>query len=111
MENCEGFMNNSFRILNIFLVTLTILFFGCSTKVSYEFEKIEVSGTKNPVINLDGTWKFTMNPPAEFWNNNVDPTHWGNIQVPGECAMQGFAIQHDSPYAYKTKFRKIIKAK
>jgi len=31
-------MKNSIRILSIFLITLIILFFGCSMEVLYEFE-------------------------------------------------------------------------
>ncbi len=56
-----------------------------------------------PVLNevsLNGTWKFSMNPPAAFWDNKFDFKEWDNIQVPGECAMQGFAIKHDLPFAY-----------
>lgn len=88
-------MKELVRILKMFLVALTILFLGCEgANDSFEFERIEVSGTKHPVINLSGTWKFTMKPLAEFWSNNVDPAHWENIHVPGECAMQGFAIKH-----------------
>ncbi len=81
-------------------------------------EEIKVVGIKNPVISLDGTWKFSMNPPANFWRNEVSTDSWANIQVPGECAMQGFAIKHDIPYVYKTcfhvpkdYFKKIIKLK
>ncbi len=65
---------------------------------------MEVSGIENPVITLNGTWKFTMTPPEKFWENDVDFQNWLDIKVPGECQMQGFAIKHDIPYAYKTKF-------
>ena len=45
-----------------------------------------------------------MTPPEDFWKNGVDFQDWPDIQVPGECQMQGFAIKHDQPYAYKTEF-------
>lgn len=60
-----------------------------------------VTGTQNPVINLNGTWKFTMSDINEFWNNTVDPSSWDNIQVPGEAVMQNFDVQLNHEYAYK----------
>ena len=77
-----------------------------------------VAGAKQPVINLDGAWKFAIKPPHEFWENKVSPVAWDDIRVPGECAMQGFAIRHDTPFVYKKKFHvpadyagKVIKLK
>jgi len=84
---------------------LTFIFcVGCNMTESSDKPAVIVAGSKQPVIKLDGVWKFTLNPPAEFWKNDVDPRNWGDIQVPGECAMQGFAIKHDTAYPYKTKF-------
>lgn len=77
-------------------------FWGC--KNTEVIDNIEVKGVKNPAISLNGTWKFTMEPPENFWENTVDFQNWPGIQVPGECQMQGFAIKHDQPYAYKTEF-------
>ncbi len=65
---------------------------------------IEVAGVDQPVISLNGTWKFSMSPPEKFWDNELDLQSWSDIQVPGECQMQGFAIQHDIPYVYKKQF-------
>jgi beta-galactosidase len=73
--------------------------FGCGN--FEETRTMAVTGVKDPVITLNGTWKFTMEPPKSFWKNNVDFEKWSNIRVPGECQMQGFAIKHDQPYAYK----------
>lgn len=87
--------------LRHFIYLFIIVFVGC--KPQNNLDNIEVSGTKNPVISLKGTWKFTMMPPDKFWGNSVDFKNWDNIQVPGECQMQGFAIKHDQPYVYKTK--------
>ncbi len=81
---------------------LSVILFGCSKQS--EIKKIEVAGVKNPEISLNGTWKFSMTPPEKFWENNVDFKSWADIQVPGECQMQGFAIKHDIPYAYKYQF-------
>lgn len=81
---------------------LSVILFGCSTQS--EIKKIEVAGVETPEISLNGTWKFSMEPPEKFWANEIDFQNWDNIQVPGECQMQGFAIKHDQPYAYKHQF-------
>ena len=81
---------------------IAIIFLGCNSQT--EIKKIEVNGVNNPVISISGTWKFTMTPPENFWENNVDFQNWSDIQVPGECQMQGFAIKHDLPYVYKHQF-------
>ena len=81
---------------------LTVILLGCSNYT--DINKIEVAGVSNPVISINGTWKFTMTPPENFWEKNVDYAGWSDIQVPGECQMQGFAIKHDQPYVYKTQF-------
>jgi len=67
-------------------------------------QDVEVSGTSLAVISLNGTWKFSMNPPDKHWENSVDFSEWPDILVPGECQMQGMAIKHDIPYVYKKIF-------
>jgi len=59
------------------------------------------AGAGKQVISLNGTWKFTLRPPARFWANETDPSTWDDIQVPGECAMQGFKIARDTEYPFK----------
>jgi Glycosyl hydrolases family 2, TIM barrel domain/Glycosyl hydrolases family 2/Glycosyl hydrolases family 2, sugar binding domain len=61
------------------------------------------SDVTQPVVNLAGTWKFTLNPPERFWENGVDSSAWQDIQVPGECVTQGFAISRDSEYPFKRR--------
>ena len=53
-----------------------------------------VDGVKTPVISLDGTWNFRPSASAK----------WTSLRVPGEAAMQGYAIEHDRPFFYKKKF-------
>lgn len=54
----------------------------------------KVQGVRQPVMLLDGAWQFRFTPSGE----------WSSIQVPGEAAMQGFAIEHDTPYLYRKTF-------
>lgn len=68
-------------------------------------QQTTVADVKNPVVSLNGTWKFSIDPPAEFHKQDVDFLSWADIQVPGECQMQGFPIKHDKPFVYKLKFR------
>jgi len=62
---------------------------------------VRTNGVANPVLSLNGTWKFSLSPPAEFWSNNVDPSSWSDITVPGEAVMQGFNIARNTEYPYK----------
>ncbi len=68
------------------------------------FPSMQVQGIVEPVISLNGTWKFSMDPPGAFWENETDFKQWPDILVPGECQMQGYAIRHDQPYVYKREF-------
>ena len=42
------------------------------------------------VVNLDGKWKFRLDPPAGFWKNDFDDRDWSNIKVPAHWEMEGF---------------------
>jgi len=53
-----------------------------------------VDGVKQPVQSLNGDWQFRFTPTGK----------WATVQVPGELAMQGYAIAHDTPYAYRKSF-------
>ena len=64
-----------------------------------------VTGVSNPLISLNGQWKFSMNPPENHFENSIQFENWDDILVPGECQMQGFPIKHDQPFAYKHRFK------
>ena len=88
----------------------TILFaFGCSfllsgTKAFAQIERLpdeasypvlqELAGVEMPAVLLSGTWQFQYSPDSK----------WDKIQVPGEPAMQGYAIEHDKPFTYRKSF-------
>lgn len=50
-----------------------------------------VRGVKTPVISLNGEWEFCYTADSS----------WTSIAVPGEAAMQGYAIRHDVPFFYR----------
>ncbi len=72
---------------------------------SPDFQSLKVQGVQEPVISLNGDWKFSMEPSERFWGTDIDFSQWSDIKVPGECQMQGFAIRHDQPYVYKREFK------
>lgn len=76
-----------------FIFLLLISFIEISCVPGDVPANLEVVGVQNPEISLNGVWKFNMNPPEKFWNNDIDFSDWSTIQVPGECQMQGFAIR------------------
>lgn len=51
-------------------------------------------GVKSPVIDLNGEWKFKFDRKSS----------WKPVRVPGEAAMQGYAIRHDVPFFYEKTF-------
>ena len=63
---------------------------------------VSVAGNDEHIVDLNGEWKFTMTPPEGFWENDTDVSTWSDINVPGEALMQGYAIQQDQEYVYKT---------
>ena len=54
----------------------------------------KAAGIRRPAISLNGTWQFQYSPSHPLTA----------IQIPGEAAMQGYAIEHDKPYIYRKTF-------
>lgn len=54
----------------------------------------QLEGVRQTVLSLSGNWDFKYSPQSR----------WTPIQVPGEAAMQSFAIEHDKPFFYKKTF-------
>ena len=90
--------------INSLFAILILIVSACEATSTTDHPELWVKGVEEPVVSLNGTWKFSMAPPEKFWENEVGFVDWADIQVPGECQMQGFAIKHDQPYAYKKAF-------
>lgn len=54
---------------------------------------VSVAGVKHPVLSMDGIWEFRYSADSP----------WTSIRVPGEAAMQGYAIRHDKWFSYRRK--------
>ena len=91
------------KIKLISLIVLSI-FATLSCRQDHQGAEITVAGVKDPVISLNGTWKFSMHPPENFWSKEINTGQWADIQVPGECQMQGFPIEENKPFVYKKSF-------
>lgn len=75
------------------LFTLLCLSLPARSQVTEYVCADKVHGIKTPRISLNGTWDF-------FYSSQSKRT---NIKVPGEAAMQGYAIEHDKPIMYVKK--------
>jgi beta-galactosidase/beta-glucuronidase len=58
------------------------------------------TNVKTPVISLNGVWEINTDPGENVWKTNTG--HWKKINVPGEPAMQGFTIENDKEFFYRT---------
>lgn len=85
------------------IVTIIVSISLLASCKNYESPLIYVEGVSNPIIKLNGVWKINTNPSAEFWKIDILNEEWKDIQVPGECMMQGYQIKHDIPFVYKKR--------
>jgi len=47
---------------------------------------------QQPVVSLNGLWKVSTAPPADFWMNSVDPSSWQDIRLPSHAVPQGVIL-------------------
>lgn len=86
---------------NWFILLFTTVSINASTGKQIPLPS-HIEGMDKHQIVLNGTWQFDMYPGVKFENAQYKPDKgWKNIQVPGECAMQGFAIEHEKPVLYR----------
>ncbi len=88
MKTYFGILTGKLSYVVILLLTFTG---GCRNQETFH-------------INLNGTWKLSLDASPGFERNETNTDRWHDIQVPGECQMQGFAIKHDHPFVYSREF-------
>lgn len=66
---------------------------AAATSDCYDVPACLAHDAVNTVLSLDGKWDFRYSQRHK----------WQSIQVPGEAAMQGYAIRHDVPFYYRRK--------
>ncbi len=65
---------------------------------------VRVPGVKEPLLSLNGTWKFNPAPAAAFPAAGTTGAAWRDIAVPGEWVMQGFTVPANTAGAYTRSF-------
>lgn len=69
-----------------------------ATALPYNDQSIAVADKyeRSPwYLSLNGTWKFNwvLRPaerPVDFYKDDYDTRHWGEIEVPGNWELQGY---------------------
>ncbi len=91
----------NYRIVRVCFMLMTTFIFSQNNEGIYIPVPKEVSGVSNPKVSLNGQWKFSLEPPINFWEKGINLSSWDAIMVPGEIRTQGFAIEHDREVAYR----------
>ncbi|WP_034044696.1 glycoside hydrolase family 2 protein [Wocania ichthyoenteri] len=69
----------------------------------YTPRPIKVNKVYNPILTLNGDWKFNEKPEVDFHKTNAS-SKWNTINVPGEWAMQGYKVDSAAFAGYERKF-------
>ncbi|MEE9361708.1 MAG: glycoside hydrolase family 2 TIM barrel-domain containing protein [Cellulophaga sp.] len=69
----------------------------------YTPRPIKVNKVYNPIMSLNGEWKFNEKPEEYFYKTSAS-NHWNTINVPGEWAMQGYEVDSAAFAGYEKKF-------
>lgn len=87
------------KLLYLLFPFFIIFFISCQSEKDFY-----VRGVSEPLICLNGTWKVCDGSYENILKKDQSSIVWHDIQVPGECMMQGFAIKHDQAFVYATDF-------
>ena len=60
------------------------------------------AGVAQPVVSLNGAWKFHPRPPAGFWKPQVSKDAWRAWRVPGCTFARGWELAEGAEYAFHT---------
>lgn len=63
-----------------------------------------VIGLRKNILSLDGAWRLDPNPRGHVRQSSLNATNWGNFQVPGQWAQQGYDIPKDKTVAVAKEF-------
>lgn len=103
INNYEGEKNVKSKFMRNLSIIIIFLIFMADGKAQSQ-EGIYVKNVLDPIISLNGIWKICLTPSGDFWNINHFGEDWKDIQVPGECMMQGFPVRLNKPFVYKKEF-------
>ncbi len=81
-----------------FALFITLLLF--ISVACHQQSEFYIKGVAKPIISLNGTWKINLDSYDNINLKRSDSLKWNDIEVPGECMMQGYPIKHDEPFTY-----------
>ena len=64
----------------------------------------QVAGVREPVVSLNGTWRFCERPEPGFQFRDTLSGAWEPITVPGQWSSQGFRVDSAAFAGYRTRF-------
>ncbi len=59
---------------------------------------VDVSRVAEHQVSLDGTWSFSQVLPETFAGRKAEVPEWGELQIPGHFALQGYEKMYTEPY-------------
>ncbi|HHJ10850.1 MAG TPA: hypothetical protein ENK25_08155 [Bacteroidetes bacterium] len=86
------------------ILLILFSFFVLNVSAQYICVPEKVTRVGNPVLSLNGTWKFNPVFSNRFSGQVPDTKTWKDICVPGEWKMQGSHVRPGQPAAYARMF-------
>jgi hypothetical protein len=72
--------------------------------VRYRPMAAKVMGLKESAVSLDGAWRIDPKPDQDSRTKPLTAASWGNFQVPGQWAQQGYEIPREKTAALAREF-------
>lgn len=92
-------MSGCGRVVRLWLFLLGV----CPAAAIARGTEVQIPGVQEAQISLNGEWRLSVSPPEQFWLNQVSAETWPTIPVPGELHANGFKVEYDKPFVYKTR--------
>ncbi len=73
--------------------------------IHYRPMPARVTGLEKSAVLLDGAWRIDPKPGASVRRAPLNAANWGNFEVPGQWAQQGYDIPQDQTVALAKEFR------
>jgi sialate O-acetylesterase len=73
-----------------YLIIITLLIATSHGSCIIRFDNQESSPLIEPLVSLDGSWKFNIGDDKNWASQNFDDSHWDSLRAPGKWQDQGY---------------------